>query len=68
MGSDNWRTENVMLDKTDMMDHVKCRCGNQMFKIIPMFEKECILAVCPICYTRIYLAGPSSMYGDNMHD
>lgn len=62
MGSDNWRSDYVMLDKGE---HMKCRCGNQMFKVIPMFEKKCILAICPICYTRIYLAGPSSMYGGN---
>jgi hypothetical protein len=52
-----------MMTHSSECSHISCKCGNQMFKIVPMFEKKCILAICPICYTRIYIAGPGDMYG-----
>ena len=51
-----------MIKHSSKCRHISCTCGNQMFKVVPLFEQKCILAICPICHTRIYVAGPSEMY------
>ena len=41
---------------------IQCRCGNRLFKVYYDFDNGYVDCHCPICYTRINLAGPEDMY------